>query len=268
MNRSPTIGLLLATIALVPSAAAAQVSAEPWFRGGTFMLTFEAGGAAFSDFDRSEVRPVAGEPAAGGYGRRVSARTSGSVGAWASYWIGDGVGIRTGLAWVPSSFDVWNEEAIQRLLEAGDPLDASEQSHSSLDMWMANVSVLFRFPRSFGRVVPYGIVGGGLIRYRTSGDASLPPEARENFEDGAWETPAALIGLGATIPLQRRNLLLSFELTDHISRTPVSGAAHGEVFEMSGVQLILDPDGADGSPDDVSLTSHVRLTVGLTLPLR
>ena len=267
MNWSRPAGLLAATLALLSTNASAQVSAEPWFRGGTLMITLEAGGAAFSDFDRSQVRPVSDEIALGDFRRRVSARTSGSVGAWASYWLGHGWGIRAGIGYVPSAFDVWNEESARRVLEPSQPGVMAEPRHSSLDIWMANAAVVFRFPRSFGRVVPYGIVGGGVIRYSASDDASLPPEARSNFADGVRQVPAGLLGIGATIPLQRRNLLLSFELTDHISRPPFSGA-EGQVFEISGVPLLMDPDDGAGASDNVGLTSHVRLSLGLTLPLR
>lgn len=263
MNGSRTTAVLLATLAIAAADASAQVSAEPWFRGGTFMITLEAGGAAFSDFDRSQIRPVSGA-GSDDFRRSVSARTSGSVGAWASYWIGHGWGIRAGASYVPSSFDVRTEEATPPEMDGG---DGAEPRYSSLDIWLVNAAVVFRFPHSFGRVVPYGIVGGGLIRYRASGDASLPPEASENFRDGHRQLPAALVGLGATIPLQRRNLLLSFELTDHISRAPLSGAG-GQTFEVSGVEMLINPDPGVQRSDKVDLTSHVRLSLGLTLPLR
>lgn len=267
MNWSRIAGLLAVATALTAAEAAAQVTAEPWFRAGTFMLTIEAGGAAFSDFDRSQVRPVSEDIALGDFRRRVSARTSGSAGVWATYWLAHGWGIRGGLGFVPSSFDVWNEDAARQVLEPGSPGEASEPKHASLDIWLASAAVVFRFPHSFGRVVPYGIVGGGVIRYHASDDASLPPEAQQSSRNGDWQVPAALIGIGVTIPLQRRNLMLSFELTDHISRAPLSGA-RDQTFEMSGVPLLMNPDEGTRDSEKVDLTSHVRLSLGLTLPLR
>lgn len=266
MNRSgPGLCLCTALLLLAPLPAAGQVSAEPWFRAGTFMLTVEAGGAAFTDFDRSQARPLGSELGVGDFRRRVSARTSGSAGVWASYWILDGVGIRGGLAWVPSGFTVWNEAPASG--EPGQDPSGAGARYASLNIWLASASAVLRLPLSFGRVVPYGLIGGGVIRYQASDDATLPPEARDRFEDGEWQMPTALIGVGAAIPLQRRNLLLSFELTNHLSRPPLQGR-DGEVFELSGVQMQLDPDPGVRRSEEIGLTSHLRLSMGLTLPVR
>jgi hypothetical protein len=144
---------------------------------------------------------------------------------------------------------------------------STETSYASLGIWMANASAVVRFPHSFGRVAPYGIAGVGLIRYRASGDAEVPPEAREAFADGEWQSAAGMFGVGAAIPLQRGNMLMTFELTNHLSRSPLSGGSAGEVFEVNGT--LMEIDDADGSHEnEVGLTSHVRLAFGLTLPIR
>ena len=85
-----------------------------------------------------------------------------------------------------------------------------------------------------------------MVRYAAPGKAeALPPEARADFASGARTRPAVVVGVGAVVPLQREGLLLTFELTNHIVRSPLTG-----------------PDGgAEGT------TSNVRLLVGLTLPL-
>ncbi|MBR9989634.1 MAG: hypothetical protein KFH98_07765 [Gemmatimonadetes bacterium] len=254
--------------AVATGSAAAQVSAEPWFRGGTWMLTVEVGGAAFTDFERTQARPVATEIDLGDFSRRVSARTAGSVGGWGSYWIGNGWGIRAGAAYVPSSFTVWNDKTVRDALDTAAPPGSEEVSYASLDVWMAHAALVFRFPRSFGRVVPYGVAGGGLIRYHVSGDAEVPPEARGRFSEGDIQTGAGMFGVGATIPLQRRNLLMSFELTNHMSRTPLGQESAGELFELYGVSMQVDPDPGTSGEYDVAMTSHVRLSLGLTLPLR
>lgn len=252
---------------LLPGPVHAQVSAEPWFRAGTFMLTVEVGGAAFSDFERTQARPVDGGLELGDFERRVSARTAGSAGAWASYWIRDGWGVRAGLAFVPSSFTVWNEDVARTALESLRPAEA-EETYASLSIWMASLSGVFRFPHSFGRVVPYGIAGAGLVRYHASEDAAIPPEARGRFASGDWQTGAGVIGVGAAIPLQRRNLLMSFELTNHISRTPLGNDSAGEMFDLGGVAMQIDPDASESGEGDVGMTSHLRLSLGLTLPVR
>ena len=263
----PGIQLLCLCALVLPGSVHAQVTADPWFRAGTFMLTVEVGGAAFSDFERTQARPVNGGLELGDFSRRVSARTAGSVGAWASYWIGDGWGVRTGMAFVPSSFTVWNEDVARAALETLRPAEA-DPTYASLAIWMASLSGIFRFPHSFGRVAPYGIVGAGLVRYHASADAEMPPEARGRFASGDWQTGAGVIGIGAAIPLQRRNLLMSFELTNHISRTPLGNESAGEMFELGGVAMQIDPDDSTSGDGDVGMTSHLRLALGLTLPLR
>lgn len=266
MNRTALI--VSVCLAVLPLRAAAQVSAEPWFRAGTWMMTVEVGGAAFSDFERSQARPVASELELGDFSRRVSARTAVSLGGWISYWIGNGWGLRAGASWVPSSFTVWHDETARRVLDAGGLLGEEEPSYRSLDVLMADASLVFRFPHSFGRVVPYGIAGAGLVRYRPSGADPIPPEAREDFQAQGRQTAAAMFGIGAAIPLQRNNLLMTFQLTNHLSRTPLGDHAAGETFELGGVLMQIQPDGELRGDDDVGLTSHVRLALGLTLPLR
>ena len=266
MNR--TALLFCACTVALPLRAAAQVSAEPWFRGGTWMMTVEVGGAAFSDFERSQARPVGSDGEIGDFSRRVSARTAVSLGGWVSYWIANGWGLRAGASYVPSSFTVWHDETARRTLDAGTGLDEEEPSYRSLDMWMADATVVFRFPHSFGRVAPYGMAGAALIRYRASGGDPMPPEARDRFEDGDLQTGAAMFGIGAAIPLQRRNLLMTFELTNHLARTPLGDDGAGETFELAGVLMEIQPDGQLAGDDEVGFTSHVRLALGLTLPLR
>jgi hypothetical protein len=270
LTRAPFRASLAGTVLLaagVLSPGEAQVTAEPWFNGGTWMFTVEVGGAAFSDFEKTQARPVGDNIELGDFSRRVSARTAGSVGGWVSYWIGRGWGLRAGMSYVPSSFTVWNDESAQRALDGIAP-DGGDPDYASLGILMGNASAVFRFPRSFGRVAPYGMVGAGVIRYRTSGDAELPPEARGRFEDGSWQTGAAMFGVGAAIPLQRGNLLMSFEITNHLAKTPLGDNSAGEVFDLSGVSMQLEPDPQLSGENAVGMTSHLRLALGLTLPLR
>ncbi|MGH7446852.1 MAG: hypothetical protein ACRELT_04790 [Longimicrobiales bacterium] len=262
-----TVLLIALCAAALPVRTAAQVTAEPWFRAGTFMLTIEVGGAAFSDFDRTQARPVSEDSELGDFSRRVSAKTAGSAGGWVGYWILNGWGVRAGMSYVPTSFTVWNDESAQRALDDLAP-EERDPSYASLAIWMANASTVFRFPRSFGRVVPYVMVGGGAIRYSPSDDAALPPEARARFADGDWQTGAAVFGIGAAVPLQRRNLLMSFELTSHFARTPLGDRSGEEMFELGGMSMQLAPDSGASGEDEVGMTSHFRLALGLTLPLR
>lgn len=262
----PPIACATLLAAVLSPPANAQDPAERWSRAGTWTLTAELGGAAFSDFQRGRARPVDESVELGEFERRVSGRTSTTVGARATYWLFDGWGVRVGAAFVPSGFSVWNEEAAQRVLDergTGEPA-----VYAPLRIWMADLAAVFRLPRVFGRVAPYGVAGGGVVRYGAGYEAELPPEARSRFAGGVRTGAAAVVGVGGAIPLQRRSLLLSFEITNHMTRTPLDDTGAGERFELGGVPLQLVTEPERGGTDGVGLTSNLRLVVGLTLPVR
>jgi hypothetical protein len=260
----PLRAALLATL-LAPCVGAAQTpTAEPWFRGGTWMFTAEIGGAAFTDFQRARARPAAGTHGVPDFQRRVSAATTFTAGAAATYWAGDGWGVRVAGAYTPTRFSVQNEAHAQRIL---DELDGDTPRYAKLGTWSASGTGVFRLPLGLGRLVPYGMAGVGAVQHRVVDDEEVPPEARERFADGGWTGAAAVFGVGSVIPLQRKNMLLTFELTNHLTRTPLDDAGLGGWFDIGGVPLQLDEDPQRGG-DGISLTSSLRLTVGLTLPLR
>jgi hypothetical protein len=257
MNRTAFM-LLLCTVPA--SAVHAQAPAGRSLSAGTWMLTAELGGSAFTAFQRLRATP--GQGAEGvGVERRVSASTTATLGASIGYWAGVSWGVRGGLSWSPSNFTVAYDEAADTDTVANPVGGDATETYASLAVWGADLSLLFRFPRSFGRVRPYGIVGGGVVRYAHGTDAEVPAEALESFEGGERTQAAALLGIGAMIPLQRHDLLLSFELTDRMSRSPLAGNAR--VIADDGVEL----DTA-ASREGGQITNQLRLVVGLTLPLR
>ncbi|HUF49203.1 MAG TPA: hypothetical protein VMN60_00100 [Longimicrobiales bacterium] len=256
--RRIAIGLLPLLLAVQ---AQAQVRVEERLRAGTWVFTAELGGAAFTDFQRGQATLLHG--GGGELERRVSASTAATVGARVGYWPTDSWALRAGLSYAPSTFTVAHDEAGEPLLDAAD--DGASETYASLGIWLADVTAIFRFPRSFGRVLPYGIMGAGAVRYAHGDDAQLPPEARTTFESGQRTGAAAVFGLGGSITLQRHDTLLSFELTNHLVRSPLAGAKGGEQFDVDGVALRLDAADEHSSP---GLTNNLRLIVGLTLSVR
>jgi opacity protein-like surface antigen len=255
--------LLLAAPAASPAAGQA-VSAEPLLQPGSWIVSAEFGGAAFSDFQRALAQPPAGSFDVPKFERRISAGTSSTIGGSVTRWISKGAAVRGGVAYTPSRFTVWNDEFGQRALDAHG--DGQTQPSAKLAIWHASGTLVFRLPLHFGRVLPYGIAGAGAVHYRVVDDSEIPPEARRRFADGHWTAPAAVFGLGTTLPLQRNNLLMTFELTNHIVRTPLNDEGTGEWFEISGVPLQLTHERT--ARDAIGLTSNLRLTLGLSLPLR
>jgi hypothetical protein len=258
---------LLICLPTLATAQPSRISAEPWF-GRSLMFSAELGGAAFSDFQRALARPAPEGPGAeaglGDFRRRVSANTTTTVGAAAAWWVRDGWGVRVAGSYSPTRFSVWNEQHAQITL---DEFGGGRQAYAKLHSWTASATALFRFPFTLGRVVPYGIVGGGVVGYRLADGEEVPPEARSGFAGGEWTGPAAVFGVGSAIPLQRHDLLLHFELTNHLSRTPLDDAGPGERFHIGDMPLDLAAEPGQGR-DGIDTTHHLRLTVGITLPVR
>jgi hypothetical protein len=232
------------------------------------MFSADIGGAAFSDFQRALARPAPGGPVTtaglGDFRRRVSAQTTATLGASAAWWVRDGWAVRIGGTYAPTRFSVWNEPHAQRAL---DEFTSEEQAYAKLHTWTASATAVFRFPFTVGRLVPYGLAGGGLVGYRLADGEEVPPEARSRFRGGEWTGPAVVFGVGSAIPLQRYGLMLNFELTNHLSRTPLDEEGWGERFNIGGVPLDLASDPGRGR-EGIGITNHLRLTAGLTLPVR
>jgi hypothetical protein len=263
MKRS-SLCVMLALCAAAPDLRA-QAPAEEWYRAGTWMFGAALGGAAFSDFQRAMATAAQPDPGLGTFERRVSARTTVTAGAAVTYWVLDGWGVRAGVSYAPSAFAVWNDGRAQRVLD--ELADWEREPYARLGIWFADVAALFRLPIRLGAVTPYGVLGGGVVQYRASADGEMPPEARARFAEGTSPGGALVFGAGAVVPLQQRRVLLSFELTNHVTRTPLNDAGRGEWFEIGGVDVQLGQDPRRGS-DGIDLTNNVRLTVGVSLPVR
>jgi hypothetical protein len=257
----PAAALLLLLNA-VP--AHAQLNAHSRFQPGTWMLSASLGGAAFTDFQRGVAR-ASEDPELGDFRRRISAATTATATGSVTYWIGSNWGLRGSIGYAPSAFSVWNDDRAQRVLDARN--GGERERYSGLSVWYLDATAIYRLPVRLDRLVPYGVVGGGMVEYRRSGAAELPPEARERFAGGGWRSAAAVIGLGTAVPLQRHDMLLNFELTNHLTRTPLNEEARGEWVQLGGVPVQLDRE-YDRGDDGIAVANHLRLSVGLTLPLR
>jgi hypothetical protein len=259
MWRTSVLALVLAFGAAGP--AGAQLSAEHFFRKGTVSLTVTAGGAAFSDFQRAVEQPDTGSQR---FERRLSAGTTGVIGAELVWWLGSAWGLRAHASYMPSRFAVKHDREGEEWLRE-QSVTAQGPTYERLRIWAADVSALVRPPFNFRRVAPYGILGAGIVSYRPQSSRALPPEAEAAFTGGARTSPAAVVGVGAILPLQKGDMLLSFALTDHITRTPVTEANATTAWRDSRNGSSLYPSEDEGG---VRFTSNVRLMVGLTIPLR
>lgn len=253
--RSRVAVLCCCCFAALPQEAHTQssVSADYLFHRGVVALSVFGGGIAFSDFRREAEWLGPDQP----FEQRLSASTSVLGSAAVTAWLGRHVALRVQGAWAPTRFELRSSETYTTL---GESAEDEAPPLSRLHVWMYDLDMLFRLPLSLGRVEPYAVAGVGAIEYRlqTADDEVVPEPARMAFDGGRQRRFAGVLGLGAVIPLERHGLLLNFELSSHITRTPLS--------EDAVPGLVEDPE-ADSRVDEVGYTSGVRLMLGLTIPL-
>jgi hypothetical protein len=177
-------------------------------------------------------------------GRRIGAETSTALGAYLAFWPSRNWGLRVYGTYAPTRFET--------ILRGGhgsfDPAAPDTGRLAGLDIMTADLQAMFRLPTIKNRVLLYGMLGGGVVRYevRSSDEKEpLPEEAHGDLGDGARIHSGGMFGLGAMLPFRNRAFRLHFELSDHIGKTPLHSAAD------------------DGDNEDpVELTSSVRFMVG------
>jgi hypothetical protein len=237
----------------VAASATAQTPAERLFQTGVVTVGIAGGGAAFSAFQRGQALAGSTE-----FDRRLSAQTTVAVSGTVTWWLARHWGARLHGSYSPSRFVLNEAEQLSGRVSA-------EASLARLGVFMADFDILFRAPIVWGRVAPYGLVGAGAVEYRA--DPALrepiPAEAATSFESGTRRRFAGVFGVGARIPLDDHAFHLTFELTNHLTRSPVDSPVRG----MTREGVYLDPDGWGTEDDGAGLTSNVRLMIGLAMPI-
>lgn len=211
LHMFPRVFHILLLCALWPGSLHAQTGVRPpqgWSLSGF------AGGAAFTDFQRAAER-------------RIGAETSGSFAANLAFWPTRHWGIRARIGYAPSRFETIDPQADR---------DTTPRL-ASLSITSYEGQLIFRLPTIHGRVMPYGIAGGGIVRYQLGEDAPLPEEAVNGFSTG--QQPAVSVGLGAALPLRPSGWSLNFELTDQISRTPMPTTTSDRIKTTSTVTFMV-----------------------------
>jgi hypothetical protein len=252
----------LALVALPVRGALAQTGIRPP-QGWSFGLL--GGAVAFSDMHRSSVtvsRPTPTGVQAMDFARRVGAETATVMSGYLAYWPSRNWGLRLQAGYAPSRFEaLMNESEAER---AGVATESDDQKLAGLTIITADIQALFRLPTIKNRVLPYGIIGGGLARYavQRTGDP-VPAEATGDFDRGARIRPAAIIGAGAMLPFQNRAFRLHFELTNHIAGTPLKGG-ESQTIQVGDSSLEFNPRQEPAGEPQVSLINGVRFMVGVS----
>lgn len=270
MKRDPRSVVLLTVLAVVMAGGTAVDAQQPLTRMGGVILSAFAGGAAFTDLQRSEARAERLQPPTNPieFTRRLSPETSPALALAAGYWFNESLGLRLHAGVALTRFEIGVSERDEAMIPADTAL-MPRAPFERLSIWSYDATVLIRAPITpRGRIAPYGLIGGGVLRYSPSGSASLPPEAATAFAGGSTLTRGAVVlGLGAIVPLQRNNLGLTFELTDHLSRTPVERTAPGLLAEGESIRIVSSETNPGGK-GRVATTNSVRLLIGVSLLLR
>ena len=258
---------MLLLLMLLPATAAAQtgIRAPQGWSLGVF-----GGAAAFSDMLRGSVRVVRASTTGTEereLARRVGAETSTAVGAQVAFWPGRHWGVRLHGIYSPSRFETIMQESEAEY--AGMPSTSVEGDRlAGLDVLSADLQLLFRLPTIKNRVMPYGILGGGVVRYSVQkGEEPVPQEAQGDFEGGVKVRPAAVFGLGAMLPLSHRSFRLHFELTNQIAGTPLQGGHQHSILNADG-RIEIDPRDEPSGERRVSVTNTARFMVGASFAFR
>jgi opacity protein-like surface antigen len=246
-NRAAMKLYLVVAALLMASAAHAQTGVRP---PQGWSLGFYVGGAAFTDFQRSNIRAVGfsieGEPIERELPQSVGAQTSGVLAATLAYWPTQNWGFRARAAYAPTRFETVIPQSDADFLNMPRPA-ATGSEFRSLGITSYEGQVLFRLPTIRHRIMPYGIFGGGAVRYALgSGEEPIPEEAQSDFDSGAETRPAATLGLGAMIGL-RPGWGLHFELVDQVSRTPVRGTQEDSRETTSSLTFMVGASWRAGS---------------------
>jgi hypothetical protein len=244
--RGSAVALVMAAVLAASPGAAHGRQAEP-FRPGTLYGGLHAGGTAFTDFLRT-IEPGAGSSAAGV--RRLSARTTGSIGAVVEFAPAQHWALRLQGAWAPTRFEIIAPRA-ERV--SGSTEEQPGTLPARLNVWTADLAFLFHIPIHLGSTALYGVAGVGATEFRArpTEDAPVPADAVAEFAGGGVRRGVAVLGAGARIPLDWRDARLGFELLGHLGGSPVRGG---------------EPE-AERHEDRLNLAAQLRFQLSVSLPL-
>lgn len=165
-------------------------------------LTLGAGGSAYTAMHRDA------------QSARISPHTSGIFTAALGFWPNGNWGVRLQAAHMPTRFEEIRPAALMAL-------DGSDRfSKLSIRSYLAAAN--FRMLTIQNRIMPYGIIGGGVVEYRPEKDGyPIPLAAVDDFAGGSRREPAGIVGMGARVQTRGNAWALNFELVNQLSKSPI-----------------------------------------------
>ncbi|HUP90285.1 MAG TPA: hypothetical protein VM100_13080 [Longimicrobiales bacterium] len=163
---------------------------------------------------------------------RISPHTSGIFTVGLGFWPGRNWGIRLQAAHMPTRFEEIRPGVLMTL-------DGSDRySKLSIRSYLATAN--FRMLTIQNRVMPYGIIGGGVVEYRPERDEHpIPLVASDDFAEGVRREPAGVVGVGARVQTRSNGWALNFELTDQLSRSPIGHSDGNSVRVANAASFIV-----------------------------
>lgn len=209
------ICLVASAFVALPTISTAQVRPpEGW------SLALGAGGAAYTALHRTDES------------RRLSPHTSGQFVASLSYWPSRNWGLRAHGTLMPTRF-----EEIRPAFQ----MQADTITYAHLTMQSYQLQANFRMPTIRNRIMPYGILGAGVMRFKASDkpENPIPAAAGADLGGGSRRSGSATFGVGARVQNRDNGWALFFELADQIARTPIKSNDSNSVHYLNAATFTI-----------------------------
>jgi len=203
--------------AIVLSAGNLHAQVSDGVRHVALTASIHAGGTAFTRFQLVTVE-APGSPE-GSYSGSLAASTAASLGANLTAWFTPWLGARLHFGYAPATFEVrLTEEDREDVL--GDASGYQALSYSDMSVFTISGAAVLVLPIPSTRVAPYVLVGAGGSLFTADDRGAQGLDSAFAGHDVAMRG-AGVAGIGVTIPLTAARVSLSFELTDHMTVTPI-----------------------------------------------
>ncbi|HUF12211.1 MAG TPA: hypothetical protein VMN78_03850 [Longimicrobiales bacterium] len=254
--RAARAAALAATLVTLPAALAAQDDSG---RRVALMVTVHAGGTAFTRMQNITVDAPGSEQ--GTYAGSLAASTAASLGADLTVWFGPWLGARLHMLYAPSNFELrLTEEDREEVL--GVEADYRSLDYSDLSLFALTGAVVLALPIRSAQVAPYALLGmGGAL-------LSADDRGAQNLNTAFEGNPASasligVAGVGIKIPLNAGRVSISFEITDHVMRSPIP--EHDDRVLLETAELsVVNRQHPMAAEDDARYMHSVGIAAGLS----
>lgn len=255
MRARAAAALAVALLAGTTDARAQTDVARPF----ALSVTVHAGGTAFTRMQNITVE-AAGllQPS---YPGEIAASTAATLGADMTLWFRPWLGARIHFLYAPSNFELrLTEEDREEVL--GEASSYESLDYSDLSLFMMTGAVVLALPIRSAHVAPYALLGLGGALFSADRRGAQGLDAAFDGYATAMQG-VAVAGIGLKIPLNAGRVSLSFEITDHVMRTPIP--EHDDrVLLDTGTLRAINQQHPLAVEDDARYMHSVGIAAGLS----